>query len=76
MSSRSKTVKSPTPSRRSGFSNSCRSERRALARLGGIEPRELEGSIKGFGISGGMGSLFATHPSIEERIAALREHRY
>lgn len=48
----------------------------ALARLGGIEPRELEGSIKGFGISGGMGSLFATHPSIEERIAALREHRY
>lgn len=48
----------------------------ALARLGGIEPRELEGSIKGFGISGGMGSLFATHPSIEERIAALCEHRY
>lgn len=48
----------------------------ALARLGGIEPRELEGSIKGFGISGGMGSFFATHPSIEERIAALREHRY
>ncbi|MCI7708472.1 MAG: protease HtpX [Sutterella parvirubra] len=48
----------------------------ALARLGRIEPRELEGSIKGFGISGGMGSLFATHPSIEERIAALREHRY
>lgn len=48
----------------------------ALARLGGIEPVELQGSVKGFGISGGMGSLFATHPSIEERIAALREHRY
>lgn len=48
----------------------------ALARLGGVEPHELEGSVKGFGIAGGMGSLFATHPSIEERIAALREHRY
>lgn len=48
----------------------------ALARLGGIEPVELQGSVKGFGISGGIGSLFATHPSIDERIAALREHRY
>ena len=48
----------------------------ALARLGGVAPNELPGSVKGFGISGGIGSLFASHPSIEDRIAALREHRY
>lgn len=48
----------------------------ALARLGGVAPSELPGSVKGFGISGGFGSLFASHPSIEDRIAALREHRY
>lgn len=49
---------------------------RALQRLGGVEPNELPGSVKGFGISGGIGSLFATHPSIEDRVAALRERRY
>ena len=49
---------------------------RALERLGGVEPNELPGSVKGFGISGGIGSLFASHPSIEDRIAALREGRY
>lgn len=48
----------------------------ALRRLGGIEPVELQGSVKGFGISGGIGSLFATHPSIEDRISALQQHRY
>lgn len=48
----------------------------ALARLGGVAPNELPGSVKGFGISGGIGNLFASHPSIEDRIAALREHRY
>ena len=45
----------------------------ALARLGGQSPSELPGNVKGFGISGGMGSLFATHPPIEARIKALRE---
>ena len=45
----------------------------ALARLGGMQTSELPGNVKGFGISGGMGSLFATHPPIEARIKALRE---
>lgn len=45
----------------------------ALARLGGQTPSELPGNVKGFGISGGMGSLFASHPPIEARIKALRE---
>lgn len=45
----------------------------ALARLGGMQSSELPGYVKGFGISGGMGSLFATHPPIEARIKALRE---
>lgn len=44
----------------------------ALQRLGSITPEELPGQVAGFGISGGIGSLFASHPSIEERIAALR----
>ena len=45
----------------------------ALARLGGQTPSELPGNVKGFGISGRMGSLFASHPPIEARIKALRE---
>ena len=45
----------------------------ALARLGGQPANELPGNVKGFGINGGIGSLFASHPSIEERIKALRE---
>lgn len=45
----------------------------ALARLGGQTPSELPGNVKGFGISGGMGALFASHPPIEARIKALRE---
>ena len=46
----------------------------ALARLGGLEPGALPESMKASGISGGSGvmALFATHPPIEERIAALR----
>ena len=45
----------------------------ALALLGVHPANELPGYVKGFGISGGIGSLFASHPSIEERIKALRE---
>ena len=44
----------------------------ALARLGGQTPSELPGNVKGFGISGGMGSLFASPPPIEARIKAHR----
>lgn len=44
----------------------------ALQRLGTMKPAELPASMKGMGVSGGIGSLFASHPSIEERISALR----
>ena len=44
----------------------------ALARLGGMNPAELPKSISAFGIAGGIGKLFSTHPPIEERIAALQ----
>jgi heat shock protein HtpX len=47
----------------------------ALQRLGGLEPGELPRQISAFGIAGGaggLGMLFASHPPIEERIAALR----
>ena len=49
----------------------------ALARLGGLEPGELPKALAGFGITdkGGVMSLFATHPPIEERIAALQARR-
>jgi heat shock protein HtpX len=48
---------------------------RALARLGGIAPGELPQGMNSFGISGGntgWGALFATHPPMEQRIAALQ----
>jgi heat shock protein HtpX len=49
----------------------------ALRRLGGIEAGALPQSMAGFGITdkGGVMSLFATHPPIEERIAALQNAR-
>jgi heat shock protein HtpX len=49
---------------------------KALARLGGMEPPEsMPQAFKSFGINGGGSgfmALFASHPPIEERIAALR----
>jgi heat shock protein HtpX len=44
----------------------------ALTRLGGLHPAELPKSMAAMGIAGGIGQLFATHPPIEERIAALQ----
>ncbi|CUI04876.1 protease HtpX [Massilia sp. P8910] len=46
----------------------------ALARLGGLAPGALPSQMSAFGISGhgsAWGALFATHPPMEERIAAL-----
>ncbi len=51
---------------------------RALARLGGLDPGELPKSVAAMGISsraGGFMALFASHPPMEERIAALQKLR-
>ena len=45
----------------------------ALRRLGNLQPGVLPDSLKAMGISGKHTSLFATHPSLEDRIAALEK---
>jgi heat shock protein HtpX len=50
----------------------------ALRRLGGLEPAHLPQSIQAFGIAEGGNrflQLFASHPPIEQRIAALEAPR-
>ena len=44
----------------------------ALTRLGGLQTAELPPQLKSFGIAGPIGALLATHPPIEQRIAALQ----
>lgn len=50
---------------------------RALARLGGLEPGELPKNFEASGIAGkgGIAALFASHPPIQNRIAALHQMR-
>ncbi len=45
----------------------------ALERLQETHSPQLPGGMAAFGISGSLGSLFATHPPLPVRIAALRE---
>jgi heat shock protein HtpX len=49
----------------------------ALKRLGGVEAGELPKTLQAFGITerSGIMALFATHPPIEQRIAALTGRR-
>ncbi|HJW03011.1 MAG TPA: protease HtpX [Azospira sp.] len=49
----------------------------ALQRLGNLSPEPLPANMASSGIAGGKGwmSAFASHPSIEERIAALQARR-
>jgi len=45
----------------------------ALSRLGSLHSEPLPDSVKAFGITGGaLAQIFATHPPIEVRIAALK----
>ena len=46
----------------------------ALQRLGGLHPEPLPSNMASSGIAGGKGwmAMFSSHPSMEERIAALQ----
>ena len=59
------------------FLNNSRPMINALKRLGGLQPGALPQSFESSGITGGggFGALFASHPPIEERIAALEGGR-
>lgn len=45
---------------------------RALQRLGAMQPGALPQGMQAMGIAGSIGRLFATHPPLQERIAALQ----
>ena len=49
----------------------------ALARLGGMhaEGQNMPKNLQAMGIVGNIGKLFASHPPMEERIAALRAYQ-
>lgn len=44
----------------------------ALSRLGQMQAGTLPASVSAMGITGDLGKLFASHPPLEERIAALQ----
>lgn len=44
----------------------------ALSRLGQMQAGALPANVSAMGITGDLGKLFATHPPLEERIAALQ----
>lgn len=44
----------------------------ALARLGKMQPGALPNNVAALGITGDLSKLFASHPPLEERIAALQ----
>ena len=46
----------------------------ALRRLGGVDGNDLPKDMQAMGIAGGAMSLFASHPSLEDRIAALQSY--
>ena len=48
----------------------------ALQRLGGMEPNGASWRREGLRHFGRYRQLFASHPSIEDRVQALRDHRY
>jgi heat shock protein HtpX len=47
----------------------------ALARLNSMQAGALPTSLAAMGITGGLGKLFASHPPLEDRIAALQAAR-
>jgi heat shock protein HtpX len=47
----------------------------ALARLNSLQAGTLPASVAAMGITGGLGKFFASHPPLEERIAALQAAR-
>jgi heat shock protein HtpX len=59
------------------YLNNSRPMINALKRLGGLQPGALPQSFEASGITGGggFGALFASHPPIEQRIAALEGGR-
>ena len=59
------------------FMGQPRSMINALARLGNLhaEGAEMPKNLAAMGIAGSIGKLFATHPPMEERIAALKAYQ-
>ena len=48
----------------------------ALSRLQQMQAGELPSSVAAMGITGNLGKWFASHPPLEERIAALQSAQH